>query len=182
MWIAWDHTARLIDAATQEARRDHARASPGWTQRPRLHARASPVWAFPKGRPDRASSEKLIEYLTQPQTQITTLTQLAFFPATGAPIPDRASSRRQARGGCGGQAVRRRRTPSPSLLPVGLGAQGNEFNKRLHRYVHAHRDQQRRRADGARTTRAASCRRSSTRLAPPCWAPDPPSDGPCKVK
>ena len=42
---------------------------------------------IPKGAPDRASSEKLIEYLTQPQTQITTLTQLAFFPATGAQIP-----------------------------------------------------------------------------------------------
>ena len=127
VWIAWDHTARLIDAATKNPDEIMLVPAPAGPKG-RGFMPVITGLGIPKGAPDRASSEKLIEYLTQPQTQITTLTQLAFFPATGAPIPTelppgvKLEADAVAKQSASKDAV-------PSLLPVGLGAQGNEFNK-----------------------------------------------------
>ena len=70
VWIAWDHTARSINAATSAARRLHSGARTSRSKGPRLHAGHRP--GHSQGRAHRASSEKLIEFLTQPQTQINT--------------------------------------------------------------------------------------------------------------
>ena len=179
VWIAWDHTARLIDAATKnpdEVMLVPAPAGP----KGRGFMPVITGLGIPKGAPDRASSEKLIEYLTQPQTQITTLTQLAFFPATGAQIPSElpAGVKLEA------DAVAKQSSSTdaiPSLLPVGLGAQGNEFNKvfidTFTRIVINNEEVQ-----PVLDDQASKLQSLIDQAGAACWAPDPPSEGPCKVK
>jgi multiple sugar transport system substrate-binding protein len=144
VWIAWDHTARLIDAARQ---------------RPR---------------------DFLIDYLTQPKQQVAILQQLAFFPATNATIPSNlpAAVRLEA---AAVKAQASARDARPSLLPVGLGAKSGEFNKvyldTMSRIVLNNEPVQQVLNDEAKTLQAIL---NETKA--PCWAPDPPSRGPCHVK
>jgi multiple sugar transport system substrate-binding protein len=179
VWIAWDHTARLIDAATKNSGEIMLVPAPAGPKG-RGFMPVITGLGIPKGAPDRASSEKLIEYMTQPQTQITTLTQLAFFPATGAPIPTelppgvKLEADAVAKQSASKDAV-------PSLLPVGLGAQGNEFNKvfidTFTRIVINNEEVQPVLNDQGTKLQALIDQAGAA-----CWAPDPPSDGPCKVK
>jgi multiple sugar transport system substrate-binding protein len=179
VWVAWDHTARLINAATQNPTEIMLVPAPAGPKG-RGFMPVITGLGIPKGAPDRASSEKLIEYMTQPQTQITTLTQLAFFPATGAQIPTelppgiKLEADAVAKQSSSKDAV-------PSLLPVGLGAQGNEFNKvfidTFTRIVINNEEVQPVLNDQAGKLQAVIDQAGAS-----CWAPDPPSDGPCKVK
>jgi len=179
VWVAWDHTARLINAATQNPTEIMLVPAPAGPKG-RGFMPVITGLGIPKGAPDRASSEKLIEYMTQPQTQITTLTQLAFFPATGAAVPTelppgvKLEADAVAKQSASKDAV-------PSLLPVGLGAQGNEFNKvfidTFTRIVINNEDVQ-----PVLNDQAAKLQAVIDQAGASCWAPDPPSDGPCKVK
>jgi multiple sugar transport system substrate-binding protein len=69
----------------------------------------------------------------------------------------------------------------PSLLPVGLGAKGGEFNKvfldSFQRIVLRNEDVQTVLDEQAKIMQALL---DETKAA--CWAPDPPSAGPCQVK
>ena len=84
--------------------------------------------AIPKGAPDRAAAAELIEYLTRPEMQVATLREIGFFPVveggsagrSGAGHPAGERTRSSAGRGAGRGA---------SLLPVGLGEKGGEFNK-----------------------------------------------------
>jgi multiple sugar transport system substrate-binding protein len=179
VWVAWDHTARLINVATQSPTEIMLVPAPAGPKG-RGFMPVITGLGIPKGAPDRASSEKLIEYLTQPETQITTLTQLAFFPATGAQIPTelppgvKLEADAVAKQSASKDAV-------PSLLPVGLGAQGNEFNKvfidTFTRIVINNEEVQPVLNDQGGKLQAIIDQAGAS-----CWAPDPPSDGPCKVK
>jgi len=179
VWVAWDHTARLIDAATKNPDEIMLVPAPAGPKG-RGFMPVITGLGIPKGAPDRASSEKLIEYLTQPQTQITTLSQLAFFPATGATVPAElpAGVRLEA------DAVAKQSAAKdavPATLPIGLGAQGNEFNKvfidTFTRIVINNEDVQPVLDDQGGKLQALIDQTGAS-----CWAPDPPSDGPCKVK
>ncbi|MBV9324464.1 MAG: extracellular solute-binding protein [Chloroflexi bacterium] len=179
VWIAWDHTARLIDAASQQPDNFMLVPAPAGPKG-RGFMPVITGLGIPKGTPDRASSEKLIEYLTQPQTQINTLTQLAFFPATGAQIPTelppgvKLEADAVAKQSSAPDAV-------PSLLPVGLGAQGNEFNKvytdTFTRIVINNEEVQ-----GVLNDEGGKLQALIDQAGASCWAPDPPSNGPCKVQ
>jgi multiple sugar transport system substrate-binding protein len=179
VWIAWDHTARLIDAATQQPDNIVLVPAPAGPKG-RGFMPVITGLGIPKGAPDRAASEKLIDYLTQPQQQIATLTQLAFFPATGAQIPSelppgvKLEADAVARQSAAPDAV-------PALLPVGLGAQSNEFNNvfidTFQRIVINNEDVQTVLNDEAGKLQGLI---NQTNAA--CWAPDPPSNGPCKVQ
>ncbi len=179
VWIAWDHTARLINAATQKPDEIVLIPAPAGPKG-RGFMPVITGLGIPKSAPDRPSAEKLIEYLTQPQTQITTLTQLAFFPATGAQVPSELPPGVKLEA----DAVAKQSASKdalPSLLPVGLGAQGNEFNKvfidAFTRIVINNEEVQPVLNDQGGKLQAIIDQAGAN-----CWAPDPPSDGPCKVK
>jgi multiple sugar transport system substrate-binding protein len=179
VWVAWDHTARLIDAATKNSAEIVLVPSPAGPKG-RGFMPVITGLGIPKGAPDRASSEKLIEYLTQPDTQITTLKQLAFFPATGAPVPTELPPGVKLEA----DAVAKQssaKDATPALLPVGLGAQGNEFNKvfidTFTRIVINNEDVQ-----PVLNDQGGKLQAIIDQAGAGCWAPDPPSDGPCKVK
>jgi multiple sugar transport system substrate-binding protein len=179
VWIAWDHTARLIEAATQQPDNIMLVPAPAGPKG-RGFMPVLTGLGIPKNAPDRASSEKLIDYLTQPQQQVATLQQLAFFPATGVQVPSdlppgvRLEADAVAKQSASPDAL-------PALLPVGLGAKSNEFNNvfidTFTRIVINSEDVQTVLNDEAGKLQSLIDQANA-----PCWAPDAPSNGPCKVK
>jgi multiple sugar transport system substrate-binding protein len=179
VWLAIDHTARLINAVNE--RPDDFVLAPapsgpkGLAYMPVLAG-----LAIPKGAPNRAGAEALIEYMTKPETQILTLREVAFFPVVQADMPTNLSK------GVSMEAVAVAQQTNaenalPSLLPVGLGAKGGEFNKvfieTFQRIVLKNEDIKTVLDEEAQNMQTVI---NDTKAA--CWAPDPPSDGPCQVK
>ncbi len=179
VWVAFDHTARLINA---------------FKERPDDFV-AFPAPAGPKGRgfmpvivgagipttaPNRTGAEAMIDYLTQPDTQITILREIGFFPVTDVDFPAYVSVGIRLEG----EAVSKQAAAPdalPALLPVGLGARGGEFNK-------IYRDTFTRivlNGEDIRTVldeEAALLQEILNDTGAPCWPPDPPSEGACQVK
>ena len=179
VWVAWDHTARLINAA-KEKPDDILMVPAPAGPKGRGYMPVLAGLGIPKDAPNRAGAEQLIEYLTQPRQQAATLRELAFFPVTGTEIPGDLPPgvRLEA------DAVARQSTAPdalPSLLPIGLGEKNGEFNKvymdtftRIvlkNEPIQAVLEEEARVLQGVMDTARAGC-----------WLPDPPSDGPCKVK
>ncbi len=179
VWVAFDHTARLINAFKE--RPDDFVAFP---------APAGPMGrgfmpvivgaAIPTTAPNRAGAEALIEYLTEPDTQIAILREIGFFPVTNVDFPGYVSVGIRLEG----EAVTKQAAAPdalPALLPVGLGGRGGEFNK-------IYRDTFTRivlNGEDIRTVldeEAALLQEILNDTGAPCWPPDPPSEGPCQVK
>jgi multiple sugar transport system substrate-binding protein len=176
--VAWDHTARLINAL-RETPDDFItfpapRGPQGLGQMPALAGLAIPNTA-----PDMEGSRALIDYLTLPETQITTLTEVAFFPAIEVDLPEDLDPGVQAEADAI-QATVTDPNVLTSLLPVGLGDQNGAYNKVFRDTFQAIAidgndiqtvlDEQAQVLQGVLDTARAAC-----------WTPDPESDGTCQV-
>jgi multiple sugar transport system substrate-binding protein len=176
--VAFDHTARLIEAFNTEP--DSFVAFP---------APAGPAGrgfmpvivglGIPEGAPNPEEAADLIEYLTRPDVQAAVLNDLGFFPVVGgvdfSDLPEGVAIEAGAVTAQAGAS-----DALPALLPVGLGERGGEINQifrnAFDRIV----------LDGEDI--AAVLDEEGTNLqtlmdetGAPCWAPDSPSDGPCPV-
>jgi len=136
--------------------------------------------AIPKGAPNRAGAEQLIDYLTQAKQQSNTAAQLGFFPVTSAPVPSELNPGIKLES----DAVQKQsgsKDALVSLLPIGLGAKGGDFNNvfldTFQRIIVKNEDVQTVLDAQAKTLQGIMDESKAA-----CWAPDPPSDGPCKVK
>jgi multiple sugar transport system substrate-binding protein len=178
VWVAWDHTARLMEA---------------FEQRPDDYV-AFPAPSGPKGRgfmvvlaglglpkdSPHAAAVDLIEYLTRPEVQITTLESVGFFPVvqTGT-VGKLPSGPRQIEDAVSKQASSR--DAVPSLLPVGIGAKGEEFNlaykAAFSRIVLRGSD-----IRPVLEIQAEKLRQIMSETCAKCWPPDKPSEGPCPVE
>ncbi len=178
VWVAWDHTARLMDA---------------FEQRPDDYV-AFPAPSGPKGRgfmvvlaglglpknSSPAAAVDLIEYLTRPEVQIVTLASVGFFPVvqTGAmgELPAGLEIIKEA---VAKQADSK--DALPSMLPVGLGAKGKDFNLvykgAFSKIVLRGRD-----IHSVLDIQAEKLRQIILQTRAPCWPPDKKSDGPCPVE
>lgn len=179
VWVAWDHTARLIEALRQRPDDFVAFPAPAGP-RGRGFMPVIAGLAIPKGAPNRAGAEQLIEYLTQPEQQIATLRENAFFPVTDVDLPQELDPgiRLEA------EAVQAQSAADdalPSLLPVGLGERGGEFNK-----VYLDTFQQvvlnNQPAEQVLAQQAQILQQIMNDTGARCWPPDPASEGPCQVK
>jgi multiple sugar transport system substrate-binding protein len=179
VWIAWDHVARLINIANDRPNDFMLVPAPaGPKGRGFMPVLAG--LAIPRGAPNRAGAEQLIDYLTQPQQQANTALQLAFFPVTSAQVPSEQSPGIKLEA----DAVQKQAAAKdavPSLLPIGLGGKGGDFNNvyldTFQRIVLKNEDIQ-----GVLEAEAKTLQGIMDDTKAGCWAPDPPSDGPCKVK
>jgi multiple sugar transport system substrate-binding protein len=179
VWIAWDNAARLINAVKEKPDEFVLMPAPaGPKGRGFMPVLAG--LAIPKGAPNRQGAEQLITYLNQPEQQIATLRANAFFPVTGATIPNdlEAGVRLEA------EAVKAQSGAGdalPSLLPVGLGAKGGEFNKvyldTFQRIVLNNEP-----VEQVLEQQAGALQQIINDVQAGCWPPDPPSEGPCQVK
>jgi multiple sugar transport system substrate-binding protein len=178
VWIAWDHTARLLDALRQRPEDFVAFPAPAGPEGRGF----MPVLAglgVPANAPNPEAAAELIAYLTQPETQIETLRQVGFFPVVDVELPEDLPEGIQL----AANAIAQQADADdalPSLLPIGLGALGGEFNKvyqdTFTRIVVRGEDIRR-----VLDAEAENLRRVINEAGAACWAPDAPSDGPCPV-
>lgn len=125
VWVAWDHTARLLPALRERPGDFVVLPSPAGP-RGRSFLAVIAGLGIPRNSPNPEAAERLIEYLTRPRTQVVTLQGVAFFPtvreAAGA-VP--AGGLRVVAEGVTAQATAR--DARTALLPIGLGARSGEF-------------------------------------------------------
>jgi multiple sugar transport system substrate-binding protein len=179
VWLAWDHVARLVNAL--KARPDDFVIFPapkGPQGRGYMPVLAG--LAIPKGAPNAAGAKLLIKWMMGKATQARTLGSVGFFPVVGARL-----SKQLGEGllkmNAGVIKMQRSDDALKSLLPIGLGSEGGNFNNiytnTFVRIVVRNEDIQK-----VLTEQAAALQAIMDKTGAPCWAPDPKSNGPCKVK
>ncbi|MDP9365802.1 MAG: extracellular solute-binding protein, partial [Chloroflexota bacterium] len=178
VWLAWDHTARVIDALRQTPDNFVVFPAPRGPQGLGFMPVVAGL-AIPNTAPDPEAARSLIEYLTRPEVQAMTLREVAFFPAIEAELPTDLEPGVQAQANAV-QATTTAENALPSLLPVGLGEQNGAYNKVFRDAFQAivldGQDIQE-----VLTTQAANLQGVLDTAQAPCWSPDPASQGVCQV-
>jgi multiple sugar transport system substrate-binding protein len=176
--LAFDHTARLLDAFNTEP--DNFVAFPAPSGPAGLGFMPVVVGlGIPADAPNPARAEELVEFLTRPDIQAEVLKELGFFPVVGgvdfSDLPEGIAIEAAA-------VTAQANAPNalPALLPVGLGDRGGEINQiyrdAFDRIVLNGED-----VNTVLSGEAANLQTLMEATGAPCWAPDPPSDGPCQV-
>jgi multiple sugar transport system substrate-binding protein len=178
VWIAWDHAARLIEAFRNVPDIVAFPAPAGPAGRGFMPVVAG--LAIPNSAPNPDGAKALIKYLLQPDTQATTLREVAFFPVITADLPGDLDPGTKAES----DAITLMTNASdalPSLLPVGLGDQGAAYNQvfldAFQQIVLGGGD-----VASVLAERAADLQAALDAAGAACWLPDPPSDGTCQVQ
>ena len=178
VWVAFDHTARLLPAFSEKP--DEFVAFPAPAGPAGLGYMPVIVGlAISKAAPDPEAAKQAIEYLTRPGVQARVLNELGFFPAVGgvdtSHLPKGIAMQMEA---VNTQAS----APNAiaALLPVGLGARGGEINQifrnAFDRTVLNGED-----VGKVLEEEAANLQLLMDETGAPAWPPDPASDGPSKV-
>jgi multiple sugar transport system substrate-binding protein len=117
--------------------------------------------------------------MTKPETQLLTAAEVGFFPVVKADLPTDLNPGVKLLAGAVA-ATQNAKDALVSLLPVGLGAKGGEFNKvyvdTFQRIVLRNEPIEAVLADQAKTLEGLMKDTGA-----PCWAPDKPSQGACPV-
>jgi multiple sugar transport system substrate-binding protein len=180
VWVAWDHTARLINAFTTDPDSfvafPAARGPEGLGYMPVVAG-----LAIPKGAPDERGARELISYLTRPETAATTLSAVAFLP----PFEEQEEVAADVDPGIRAevaavQAMYGSGDAIPALSPVGLGEREEAYNQVFRTTfeqivlddgdIGSTLDEQAPRLQGVLDATKARC-----------WRPDPQSAGTCQV-
>jgi multiple sugar transport system substrate-binding protein len=179
VWIAFDHVARLLNALRQKPDEFVTFPAPAGPKG-RGYMPVLAGLAIAKDAPDPQGAAALISYLTEPSTQITTAKSVGFFPVVKADLPaDLDPGVKLAAAAIA--KTQAARDAIAALLPVGLGTHGGEFDKVMLdtfqlivlRGVKPHE---------ALAREAPILQKVLDAAGAPCWAPDPPSKGACRVK
>jgi multiple sugar transport system substrate-binding protein len=180
VWIAWDHIARLRDALT--AKPDDFVTFPAPSAgKGRGFMPVIAGFAIPAGAPNRAGAVQLIEHMTSAPIQLAHAREVGFFPVIKADLPaDMPAGTKLLASAIAAQAGAR--DALVSLLPIGLGAKGGEFNKvymdTFQRIVLRNED-----IKAVLGAQATVLQALMDETKAPCWAPDKDSAGqPCKVQ
>ncbi|MGH2457083.1 MAG: ABC transporter substrate-binding protein [Candidatus Limnocylindria bacterium] len=179
VWVAWDHTARLIEALRNQPDDMVAFPAPaGPSGRAFMPVVAG--LAIPNSAANPDGAKELIKYLLQPATQATTLSEVSFFPVITADLPGDLEPGQQAEEAAV-TAMTNASDALPSLLPIGLGDQGGAYNQvfrdAFQQIVLDGQD-----AAGVLETLAGNLQEVLDTVEAACWPPDPESDGTCQVQ
>ena len=179
VWVAFDHTARLIEAFNEKP--DDFVAFP---------APAGPAGrgfmpvvvglGIPANAPNPDGAVALVEYLLQPETQGEVLKELGFFPVVaGVDFSELSAGVAAEAETVSAQAA----APDalPALLPVGLGDRGGEFSEiyktTVNRIVLDGED-----IETVLAEEAANLQALLDDTGAPCWPPDAASEGTCQIE
>jgi multiple sugar transport system substrate-binding protein len=181
VWIAWDHQARFVDALNKSSDQFVVVPAPSG---PKGLGYMSVVagLAIPKGTPNKAGAEALIDYLTRAQPQASAGAALSFFPVvegaklTGSDVPPALA----AESTVSNEYVANRKG-IPALLEVGLGTQGDQF-KLLYQDIFTRIILNNEDITSAVNDEGAKLQQLLNTSGAPCWPPDAPSTGPCQIK
>lgn len=179
VWVAFDHVARLIQAFNEQPENFVAFPAPAGPAG-RGYMPVVVGLGIPSDTPNPEAAIELIDYLTQPETQKRVLADLAFFPVVAdvdtSDLPEGVALEAAAV-----DATVNAPDALPALIPVGLGARGGEINE----IYRAAFDRVVINGEDAATVleeEAANLQALLDDTGAACWAPDPPSDGPCQVE
>lgn len=178
VWVAWDHTARLI-TALREMPDDFVTFPAPRGPEGLGHMPALAGLAIPKTAPNKDGARELIKYLTEEATQLTTLREVAFFPVIDVEFPEDLEAGIQAEADAI-QATTQDPDAITSLLPVGLGDQNGAYNKVFRDTFTAIAVDSKEISD-VLEQQAGNLQDVLDTAGTPCWAPDPESDGVCQV-
>ena len=178
VWVAWDHTARLIQAL--ESQPDDIIAFPvpsgpeGKAYMPVVAGLAIPTTAA-----NVEGAKDLIRYLLSPETQATTLGAVSFFPVIESELPDVGPGLQAEIDAV--EAQLNADDALPAYLPVGLGEEGGAYSQ-VFRDVF-----QQVVMDGADPATVLAEQLPNLQAVfensgAPCWPPDPESEGACQAE
>jgi multiple sugar transport system substrate-binding protein len=179
VWIGFDHVARVLDALRRKPDEFVAFPAPAGPKG-RGYMPVLAGLAVLKGAPDMGGAMALIDYLTQPQTQIATARSVGFFPVVKTALPpDLDPGLKLAAAMI--QKMQSAKDALPALLPIGLGERGGEFDRVFMDTFQliVLRGQKPR---AVLDREAETLNRLMTETGAPCWQPDPPSSGACQAQ
>jgi len=177
--VAWDHVARLTNAFKSRPGDFVAFPAPSGPKG-RAYIPVLAGLAIPKTAPNPKGAKQLIKWLTGISPQARTLATVGFFPVNGKKLSKRLGTGLLSMA----NAVKRQQRAKDalsSLLPVGLGTQGGNFNRIFidtftRAVVHGENIRAVLNDEGAKLQAVLNAAQA------PCWKPDPPSGkGTCKV-
>jgi multiple sugar transport system substrate-binding protein len=126
VWVAWDHTARLIDALNADPEGFVAFPSPAGPAG-RAFMPVIVGLGIPNTAPDPEAAKDVIRHLLAPETQGITLEQVSFFPVAAGDVPANVGPGVESQmAAISGQSSAA--DALPALLPVGLGDQGGAYS------------------------------------------------------
>ena len=177
--VAWDHIARLKNAISASPD-DYVVFPAPSGPKGRGYMPVVAGLAIPKGSPDKAGATKVIEHLTTPDVQLLTASRVGFFPTLNVKLPEDLDPGVALLAGAV-TATQTSKDALISLLPVGLGDKGGEFNKvymdAFQRIILRNEP-----VGDVLKAQAATLTKLMADTKAPCWAPDARSDGPCPVQ
>lgn len=177
--IAFDHVARLKDALIA-APNDYVTFPAPAGPKGRGYMPVVAGLAIAKDAPNRPGAVATINHLLSAKTQTTVAANLGFFPVVKADLPP------DLPGGIkllveGVAKTQGAKDALVSLLPIGLGAKGGEFNKvymdTFQRIVLRNED-----IKTALAAQANALKAIIEDTKAPCWSPDKASSGPCPIQ
>ena len=178
VWIGFDHIARLLDALREKPGEFVAFPAPAGSEG-RAYMTVLAGLGVMKGTSDVGKAMALIDYLTQPATQIVTARAVGFFPVVNANLPPDLDPGLKM-GAAAIASMQSSNDALPVLPPSGFGPRDAEFDKVFldtfqliilrGQKPHAVLDRE-----------AERLNRLMTEAGVPCWRPDPPSTGACQV-
>jgi len=179
VWVAWDHTARLINAFKE--RPDDFVALPAPSGPKGLGFMPVAVGlAIPVTAPNQEGAEALIDYMTRPEVQVAVLREIGFFPVIDIEYPGYVAKGIRMEG----EAVSKQAAAPnavPAMLPVGLGPRSGEINK-IYRDAFTRIVIEGEDIETVLESEAKNLQTLMNETGAPCWPPDPPSVGACQVK
>jgi multiple sugar transport system substrate-binding protein len=179
VWIGFDHVARLLEALRQKPDQFVTFPAPAGP-RGRGYMSVLAGLAVLKGATDISGAMALIDYLTEPQTQIVTARTVGFFPVVKAELPpDLEPGLKLAAAAI--EKMQSAKDALPALLPIGLGQRARDFDKVFMNTFQlvVLRGQNPR---GVLDREAETLNHLMTETGAPCWRPDPFSSGACQVQ
>jgi multiple sugar transport system substrate-binding protein len=170
--VAWDHVARLSNAFKTRPNDFVAFPAPAGPKG-RAYLPVLAGLAIPKTAPNPAGAKLLIKYLVGISPQARTLSTVGFFPVNQTKLSRRlgAGLLSMARGV---KKQQKAKDALASLLPVGLGTQGGNYNRIFvdtftRTVVHSENIRSVLNDEGAKLQDVLNAAKA------PCWKPDPPS-------
>ncbi len=178
VWVAFDHTARLIEAFEDDPDQYIGFPAPAGP----AGRGFMPVivgLGIPAGAENPEAGAAVIEYLTRPDVQAEVLAQLGFYPVvsgvdfSGLPAGVQIEADTVTAQANAADAL-------PALLPVGLGDRGGDINQifrnAFDRIVLDGED-----IATVLDEEGDNLQTLFNETGAPCWDPDPAGDGPCQV-
>jgi multiple sugar transport system substrate-binding protein len=179
VWIAWDHTARLVKAFDE--RPDDFVAFPAPIG-PKGRGFMSVVsgLAIPKGVANPHDPATLIDYLIQPAIQDRTLSETGFFPVlasgTRGDVPRTLLELAAAVNKQSGS-----RDSLQTLIPIGLGERGDDYNT-LFMLTFSQIVLEGKDTASVLDANAGELQKIIDQEDAGCWAPDVSLERPCKIE